>query len=503
HRRLALMAAGTVAAMVLVPGTALAQDTPGGDVVDTLEQMAGSVAGAPAPAAVPGVPEAPGLPGAPGVPELPGLPGAPGVPDLPGLPGSNEDSDGHAVDQTEPDHGSGFVGNLDLNEQQILDLTRYDATVEDDGSTHSDATVLGLLGNDLVGSESASGGVTEAGDNLTEGIGEATGGALSLSLLYHDTVAMVDDQSSKAGARGGVLGLCLLGNEPSVTSSECKGLLGAGAAEGLGVAERDAKTGHTDAASFNELVQACLGGTRTDDYACEGLLGAQVLHSDSASDSRGPNAEGHSWLVGIDSGGNSVLKIEDPLELAVPPECGEPALLCLFLNQGQSLVFPGGAGNVQEALHLDLLNGTPIDILLELGRAESLAHLESPDGCEPGEKGPCKPECEDGVDNDGDGKTDYPADKDCDSPQDDSESPECSDGIDNDGDGKIDYPADPECDNAQDDSESDKKGGAGDNGDLADTGADIAPLLAGAFLLIGMGALTVAATRRRIGKHTI
>lgn len=482
HRRLALMAAGTVAAMVLVPGTALAQDTPGGDVVDTLEQMAGSVAGTPAPAAVPGVPEVPGVPGVPGAPEVPGVPGLPGVPEVPGvpgLPGSDDDGTGHETEDPEfPDHGSGFVGDLNLNEEDILDLTRYDATVEDDGSTHSDATVLGLLGNELVGSEAASDGVTEAGDNLTEGIGEATGGALSLSLLYHDTVAMVDDESSSAGARGGVLGLCLLGNEPSVTSSECEGLLGAGAAEGLGVAERDTKTGHTDAASFNELVQACLGGTRTDDFACEGLLGAQVLHSDSASDSRGPDTDRNSWLIGLDSGGNSVLKIEDPLELAVPPECGEPALVCLFLNQGESFIFGNGAGSVQEALHLDLLNGTPIDILLELGKAESIAHLESPDGCNPGEKGPC------------------PTDK-----------PECSDGIDNDGDGKIDYPADPECDNAQDDSESDKKGdagdGAGDNGDLADTGADIAPLLAGAFLLIGMGALTVAATRRRIGKHTI
>ncbi|MGH3903878.1 MAG: hypothetical protein ACRDTE_06785 [Pseudonocardiaceae bacterium] len=459
--------------MVLVPGTALAQDTPGGDVVDTLEQMAGSVGGAPAPAAVPGVPEVPGVPGAPGVPEVPGLPGAPGVPELPGLPGSEEDSNGHEVDPTEPDHGSGFVGNLDLNEQQILDLTRYDATVEDDGSTHSDATVLGLLGNEIVGSEAASDGVTEAGDNLTEGIGEATGGALSLSLLYHDTVAMVDDQSSSAGARGGVLALCALGNEPSVTSSECEGLLGAGAAEGLGVAERDTKTGHTDAASFNELVQACLGGTRTDDYACEGLLGAQVLHSDSASDSRGPNTERNSWLIGLDSGGNSILRIEDPLELAVPPECGEPAVLCLFLNQGESLIFPGGAGSVQEALHLDLLNGTPIDILLELGRAESLAHLESPDGCKPGEKGPCPPK------------------------------PECDDKIDNDGDGKIDFPKDPECESPQDDSEANGKDGDAGDGGLADTGADIAPLLAGAFLLIGMGALTVAATRRRIGKHTI
>jgi hypothetical protein len=62
--------------------------------------------------------------------------------------------------------------------------------------------------------------------------------------------------------------------------------------------------------------------------------------------------------------------------------------------------------------------------------------------------------CEDGVDDDGDGKNDYPEDPGCVSPTDDDESddcpsgpmcPECGDGRDNDGDGKIDWPMDPQC----------------------------------------------------------
>ncbi|MFA5076743.1 MAG: hypothetical protein WC480_05035 [Patescibacteria group bacterium] len=70
-------------------------------------------------------------------------------------------------------------------------------------------------------------------------------------------------------------------------------------------------------------------------------------------------------------------------------------------------------------------------------------------------------ECNDGADNDGDGYTDFPADSDCDSSMDDSESgggphyPACSDGLDNDSDGKIDYPADPGCYGADDEDESD------------------------------------------------
>ncbi len=55
-------------------------------------------------------------------------------------------------------------------------------------------------------------------------------------------------------------------------------------------------------------------------------------------------------------------------------------------------------------------------------------------------------ECMDGLDNDGDGWIDWPADPGCDSPDDDVElTPSCSDGRDNDDDGLVDYPNDPGC----------------------------------------------------------
>ncbi|MFC1723580.1 PKD domain-containing protein [Nanoarchaeota archaeon] len=69
------------------------------------------------------------------------------------------------------------------------------------------------------------------------------------------------------------------------------------------------------------------------------------------------------------------------------------------------------------------------------------------------------PECSDGLDNDGDGFTDFGSDPDCQSPSDDEDvwnpgNTECSDGLDNDGDGDIDL-ADPDCNNnPMDDSES-------------------------------------------------
>jgi hypothetical protein len=64
--------------------------------------------------------------------------------------------------------------------------------------------------------------------------------------------------------------------------------------------------------------------------------------------------------------------------------------------------------------------------------------------------------CGDGVDNDGDGLVDYPADPGCTSIHDATEHvppPACGDGKDNDGDGLMDFPADPGCSSAADDNE--------------------------------------------------
>ena len=71
--------------------------------------------------------------------------------------------------------------------------------------------------------------------------------------------------------------------------------------------------------------------------------------------------------------------------------------------------------------------------------------------------GPRKAVCEDGLDNDGDGRTDYPADLGCSAAVDGDETdlPACLDLRDNDGDARTDYPGDPGCSSALDNDESD------------------------------------------------
>jgi hypothetical protein len=82
----------------------------------------------------------------------------------------------------------------------------------------------------------------------------------------------------------------------------------------------------------------------------------------------------------------------------------------------------------------------------------------------PGDPPTCEVhECQDTLDNDGDGAIDYPNDSGCTTPTDDTELiaagdpiPQCGNGVDDDGDGLIDYSADPGCAAASDDLELDE-----------------------------------------------
>lgn len=89
------------------------------------------------------------------------------------------------------------------------------------------------------------------------------------------------------------------------------------------------------------------------------------------------------------------------------------------------------------------------------------------------------PACADGIDNDGDGAQDFPADTSCSSASDNDElnpRPQCQDGADNDGDGFTDL-SDPGCSSNQDNNEGDgtsqcQDGIDNDNDGAADFPAD-------------------------------
>jgi len=103
-------------------------------------------------------------------------------------------------------------------------------------------------------------------------------------------------------------------------------------------------------------------------------------------------------------------------------------------------------------------------------------------------------ECNDGLDNDGDGATDHPDDFACSSPSDDDEDDvlaECQDGQDNDLDGQTDWPNDPDCTSSQDDDET---------GPI--TGADLEIIKSGPPIANAGGQITYTLTIRNYGPDT-
>jgi hypothetical protein len=99
--------------------------------------------------------------------------------------------------------------------------------------------------------------------------------------------------------------------------------------------------------------------------------------------------------------------------------------------------------------------GVNIDIVMECsdgidndgdGRVDFPEDLGCTSASDVSEQAPVSPgymECDDGIDNDGDGLVDM-ADPGCPFPEASPENPQCNDGIDNNGDGRIDV-ADPNC----------------------------------------------------------
>ncbi len=122
----------------------------------------------------------------------------------------------------------------------------------------------------------------------------------------------------------------------------------------------------------------------------------------------------------------------------------------------------GGAWSVPQSAWDDGTTATFGELYAGLEiRATADAPSPTPGGLESQRSAACFvtaiPACSDGIDNDGDGYIDFPADPGCedlaDGSEDDAGRPQCSDGIDNDGDGHVDYPADPSCQDEWDDTE--------------------------------------------------
>ena len=362
----ALLGAATIAALLVVTGPTAAQEIGTGleEATEKVGQATKGVSGGSATADAPPVPAA---------------------------PNSDDDSEGHETqDPAPPDHASGGVVDIQVAGEDLVTVGATDARIEDDGEASGDVTLLAIGGSEIVGAHSRSRGgpANDANDPLAP-LCEESGGAICIGLLFAETSSSEDGSISTAESRAALAAVCVGGDETEYDGT-CQGLLGADLATSDGEIRRDEGTGRTDAAQENELAGACLGG-EGDQGACEGLRIA-VLRSESTSSA--PTADGDgttersSFLAAVEAQGEEEVIVDDPVTIAIPPGCpAGQSLLCIFLNQGESFVFVGGAGSRQEVVHVDLLPGL-VDgqdlVEAHAGVSETLARNAGPAEVRPG-----------------------------------------------------------------------------------------------------------------------
>ena len=193
-------------------------------------------------------------------------------------------------------------------------------------------------------------------------------------------------------------------------------------------------------------------------------------------------AGGDKLSVSLGSGetGTYTLATTGVLVNGMSTHCLGTAEFSDLMNVGNDIDEDEAAGTTSDSNNLDgthdsTMNGVPVHVTWHLTRDPDSDHDGIPDASDncPGAPNSDQadanhdgvgdacddkpPACSNHMDDDGDGKVDFPADPGCTSAADTSEpdSPACSDGVDNDGDARTDFPADPGCVSSDDANEAD------------------------------------------------
>lgn len=309
----------------------------------------------------------------------------------PDEPTDEGDNAGHETENPEkPDHAGGSIIEAELAGGDLATVGRNDASIEDDGTTHGDVVVLALLGSDIIAASSECNEVDcENTDGVAPGVLCAeSGGSLCVGLLFAETTSTTNSDSSSATADQALAYACVGGTQQS-PDENCDGVVGAGVSENHSSITQDNTTGATQADQSTDVADVCLGGEDLLTGACGGV-GVSALHSEShstAESETGPGTtERSSYILALELAGEEAFAISDPAALSIPPDCPEPSLVCIFVNQGEGFVYTGGGASRQEALHVDVLNaalGGADLVEAHVATAETLAENTGP-ACPPG-----------------------------------------------------------------------------------------------------------------------
>lgn len=274
------------------------------------------------------------------------------TPSTDGVAGQQGDASSSGATQDPGTHAKGEVAKVALGGQDVLDLARSEASIGDDDSAHSDATLLALGGQEIIGAHAGSDGSNEshAGDPLAA-LCEGSGGQLCLRVLFADAYATSDDHGSDALSQTGVLDACL-GGDSADPRAACSGPASVGVLTSRAHTHRDRTDGSTDSQSESAGADVCLA---PDGDTCG--VGAEVLKSESSASSDG-SSQGHSTLAELELGNQEVGSVDQPTTVDVQPNCAAPSAACVAANQGESTTGNGSASQSQDALDAGVLPDT-------------------------------------------------------------------------------------------------------------------------------------------------
>jgi hypothetical protein len=291
------------------------------------------------------------------------------------------DSPGHTTPVPgPPDHASGSTLEVALGGNDLIDVGKTNAQVNDDGTSQGDVTVLAIGGQEIIGAHSDSEGEQSAAVDPFGPLCSGSGGAVCLQLLFADTNSSNTDQSAHSDATTQLAGACVGGSGDNAVQSCQSAPVTVGVSTNSSSIDRDKTTGGETATNQNDLADLCIGG-RDKNGVCSGV-GVNAVHSESTSSVDGnkqAQTDHSSYLANIQIGGQEIILLPNESSLIPAPFC--PALLCVFANQSAVTMSTGVAGSRQEALHVDAASGNLA--LAHAGISESFVRWSTPTCCAP------------------------------------------------------------------------------------------------------------------------
>jgi LPXTG-motif cell wall-anchored protein len=282
------------------------------------------------------------------------------------------------------------VVEVDLGGEDVVDLGRSEASIDDSDRSRGNATLLALGGQEIIGTQADSDGEgeTHAGDPLAA-LCDGSEGQLCLRVLFADAYADETADRSEASSQTGVANVCL-GGDSSDQRAECTGPVGAKVAASKAQTERGKSDGRTSGRSESAVVDVCVG---PENDTC--AVGAEVLKAESEASSDG-TTHGESTVAGLELGNEEVLSLDEQGELEIQPDCAEPSVVCAVANEGEAVVTEGAVRQTQDALNAGILPDT-LDVDLGISRTEVTVRAGEPAaaGQSPSAGGPGTPDAGD------------------------------------------------------------------------------------------------------------